>query len=833
MENHNKKEIKSKIDLNNYKIDLSNNIITKAFSLFNNNYNKDNNKEILLALNLSTWDEFISKTEKIIWSNSVLNASFAEKKQLLLSLLDNIGNELNLSQEKQQDHNKSKEHLQKCLSLLKEIETQICAKNNYAYYTLPYFPLFLNISVNVFKACINTNIYNNTSPELVSFFNRMQIYIEDVIETAFRERRLQIVMHQVKNSRTVYLYDNHTKEDLTIRTAFREGIQFELIEAQEQLRDYIASNYMEILPINYISAALNMISGSQSFKLWSEYKERLIKPDLVKLLSTKDKPYIPPFNQDLLYTLMLPNIKQHFCESTVDTSKISSLFNLKDDPDTPIPNVEKEVSKEVLAETLKSIIKTVLKDISLAVMLDTPLAALAPILGGIIELLFPNTPPITREEMLAAINKAIEKALDQLIVNEINAKFNNCTASYFSRMEELRNKNKDVADKSKWDLGKPEDWDAAINILGDLEQYFFMQDYNFQYQTCEIFVPFATMYLTLIYSKLQTIPKGADVSVEKNMLDSFFTGWYNYLKKLANQAWNKTLDISDCQRIGCYDIPDHHSDNTTVYALSDTYNQKLYPNRKDLPNITYPTISDFSPDPSLLYYCMCMVETRFRLYATVNTNLRSMCAAYDVAVTKYNSMFNSKLPLATAAICDYQLGDSWYSKDMNYSHEKNTHFAFDSGDDGIHYSYGLPGTHDSLPDGRTNYVREDTFIQIGDDDPIWHKSTSDKYFPGDYICDIKKGTSLKIPKGYRVFFYSKYNYKGSCTIIPDGGDKSYNYQIPSDFKSMKVRLDFGYWFDNPYSKNYLRILNVKRDGDKVEDITPVVLPDNPENDPLQ
>src|SRR5699024_8873625 len=136
-------------------------------------------------------------------------------------------------------------------------------------------------------------------------------------------------------------------------------------------------------------------------------------------------------------------------------------------------------------------------------------------------------------------------------VDLINAKYKSAVNAYLQRMQYINNKNKDIADKSKWDLGSPKDWESAINSFEDLKQYFFMNNYNFQYQTSDIFIYFVAMYLTLLYGKLQTYKEGEDVSVEKSMLDEFVIGWYNYLNKLAYQAWNATLDMSDSYRDRC------------------------------------------------------------------------------------------------------------------------------------------------------------------------------------------------------------------------------------------------------------------------------------------
>ncbi len=777
----------------NFNLDLSDNNIDNFLSLITTwlNLKKDNNGNNHFQVS----ENAINKIENLIWKTNKKSTTFLNKEQTILSLLQSLEKKLN-------NINQDNNELQQCLLLLKEAKLEICIRNNYTYYTLPYVARFIIAAVQVFKACITTNIYTKTSIELVKFFWDMRTYMEDVIKTAFNDRKLYINTSQVKDTNIVYFYDGYINQDLTYRVPLQKGIEFEFVGLQEILRDRIAESYIKELPIDIIQQSLNLFSGTQLFKTWEEYKEKLIIPN--NKLATS-------INNDLLYSLIVDNIrKQHFSNVNFNLVALPTVVNNK--ILLAAPDDTKLQAQKALSQTIVKIAEYCFTYIVKGLLDLGGFACLTPFIGGFLDYIFGNTSstPITKQEMIDAIDRRIANALNTYQTNIIKAKFGAAVDAYLLRMEALANNNKGVKDKSKWDLGRPEDWEAAVDTLEDLKEYFFMNDYSFQYQTATLFLDFVTMYLTLIYGKLQTVKKGDDISVEKNMLQSFFTGWYEYMQKLTDQSWNKTVDNGDFYRYYFETDPYTYSH---AYELVNAYNTK-----SDYINIISGKVPYKYYDS--LYNPMRVFDIRYRMYATVNSRIYSLCKAYDEAVTEYNKMFKDNLPLAY---------DSIFSLYVEYKYFYEMQQVFDDGickDDlidnttcSLYYGYGLCGLHDPLV--HLHFSIEDVYVTAYRLPP--DNSTSTKFCPGDYLLteeQSKQLAILQIPRGYIVKLFEKNDYTGETLTLPKTGDENNNYRFTiksyssKTFSAIQVRLDTSFWFYNKITSDYLRLKNyvINEDG---------------------
>ena len=507
---------------NYYNIDLSESTINQAFYLFISKINNPSEGfKLYNAYSLqNSWHEFTEKAEYVIWNQDVESTSFKKNKQKILSLFQELEKELIPFPNPTQDNNNTKQTFQNCLSLFQELEQEICMRTINAYYSLPYFMQFFNIATRFFQASIVTNTYDKKANSIESFFNRIQFYLKNTIEAAFVNRCSKINIKQYPiNKELVYIYDDLTKQELTKTT----NLQPNLLELQEILRNKIANNFIENLPINHIINSFSLISGNKDLlEFLYEFKNIFIYLQPSSYSSTE--------NIELITTLVLPNVKEQYFPDIIyeKTSKAPAINNVGKDSKDIVNKTKKikiptrDVIKSVTTATISSIINNQFKVKCAKIFMSVPVSLVGPIVSLALDLLFPTPAPITKEEIIAEIDARIRKAIDAHHAEIIKAKFRNSTNDYLLCMQDMKN-------------NKEANWATLIHSLNELKEYFFIDqhdnNYDHNYYTCQIFSPFASMYLVTLYTKLLTAKPNDITDLEQSMLKEFFIGWYLYFYK--------------------------------------------------------------------------------------------------------------------------------------------------------------------------------------------------------------------------------------------------------------------------------------------------------------
>lgn len=470
--------------------------------------------------------------------------------------------------------------------------------------------------------------------------------------------------------------------------------------------------------------------------------------------------------------------------------------------------------------------------------------------------IFPEPPkPITVDDVKLLISEALKHALDEAAANQVVESFKSATEAYIQRFTNIKNANKDIKDQTKWNLGKPNDWESVVNVFNDIKSKLFNSAYSVEYPTSLFITSFITLYQTVLYTKLKTHAIGDDISSEYNMLRTFYTAWYSYMAKLSTYARVNVISNSDAQRtemgrirvwpfvsLPFYCILDTQADridNDNPYSQERTSREAIYNWKEDVLSPAVITLlRNLGGSMSTLNLERSMYMTRATMFFTQATPLLKLCEIYDASVKEFNKTFKDNLPTdAVETIFNHKTAQNYVSARAN-DFQKSLCGREDWEDQWNCLLFGLycGGLRKYDDMNRKNHFEVDeTLVKV-----TFSNGSVGRYPLGDYIFKQPKNAQspqadvypvkITIPRGFRVILYDSYKLVAGAqnslvlpadfAYIPGTDDHKPSdptlleydltqgqYQF-SKCQSMQVRFDFNSGFmrdPSRYTTNFLRV----------------------------
>lgn len=393
----------------------------------------------------------------------------------------------------------------------------------------------------------------------------------------------------------------------------------------------------------------------------------------------------------------------------------------------------------------------------------TTLGAIAPLFMVIFDVIFPGNTP-TWDGIKEEIDKRIKAALDKYEYEQKVKQFMALIDAYQMRMETVSKNNNGISDQSKWDLGKPGDWEALINMCLELKNYFYNNNFNRHYEAADLVSDFNFIYFIALNARLQCFEPGDDVSHTVGLMSQLLQGQYNYLKKLAEIAfWDVCTKNSEYGYI-------------RLGPMGMQYGVWNYITNKGShqPEIQE-ELSGYDKWDRVTY-THDIIQCRIRFYTLLNTQIINMCQTQFAAVESFNKNFGQNISNAILMIEDFIYIN--YEKNMN-NFQKQTPYN----EGGGYYGLTLPGTRDSYGNGRHDFRVNDAYVETYEN--IYAESNF--YSVGDYttLPESPKGYALEVPRGLRVFLYEETDFKGNMKSYPVRVETSIHSFIDYKPKSMK------------------------------------------------
>lgn len=758
----------------------------------------------------------------------VINSKFSSLCKLLFDF------EKNIDYFGQEEVSKKlvKKNIEKQIVVLQELELLLFkSPKRLPHETLMYFPRFINAAVQVFEyeqRIPNTFISDDNEYDFFAenFFERSYEYLDRAVRCAFVTRKSDVVVkHTGVRSEYVYLYDTSNDSYLTELILHCEETNKEFLFATDFIKDHLAVQSLQELNIEGFFQLISSFSNNKrSLQDIEKQKELLLLPYVHEQMNDISKE--TDLNRHAIFSMFISAVREKFFVGYMHLNlclvKLPQA-DLLSSTRAASSSATKNNATKAIDVIMKILVKRA-KSQGMNMLAVAGLGAIAPGIGFILSLLFPEPKPLTKEEVSEMIDGKIKSAISAEKIKNLKNHFEAARETYVSFMnEDIPNLNIGIADKSKWFLGTPLEWERVISDFGPLKQFFLNGDKDHtdlmtQYYTHTLFGDFAGMYISLLYGKIKATPVNGTITATIDKLHRFLNDFDKYLKDLTDFTWNGTLYLYAIQRTkslpgGTQSLAQYDPEGNAIYRGTHNRGEKCFH-----------TLTMYGRPSAEQAPILFFLETRCRSFALINTLIRPLCEIYDTMTNEFNDFIkDNKIagyptqPFITESYLENTVYKTWYHEKMQkyYWGIKETRKQNLGFEDGFNFC----GSRSNQEFYDASYAEELRFYPIEDNFVVadYTHSGPEEIISGNNVklgvCDIASILSsggdatvkrLIIPRWFIVDLYSDINFQGNKQRFNHGKHIDLNLRV----KSMHVRFNMELRNGDPASlKNFIGSIN--------------------------